>query len=138
MTQVAAPVRGGNLVLDQRIDGIGIRHPQQRFGQTHQRNPFIVRQPVFGQKNFHQAGLGGAADIPYQLRRRIGDRTPGLRYNPDGSLDIYMQHQSPGSDKESNWLPAPAGDFRPILRMYQPRPEVLDGTYVLPPIRRVE
>jgi hypothetical protein len=37
-----------------------------------------------------------------------------------------------------NWLPAPAGDFRLILRMYQPRPEALDGTYVLPPIRRVE
>ena len=44
---------------------------------------------------------------------------------------------APGPDKESNWLPAPKGDFRPILRMYQPRPEALDGTYVLPPIRRV-
>jgi hypothetical protein len=71
-------------------------------------------------------------------RYSIGDRTPGLRYNPDGSLDIYMQHESPGPDKEANWLPAPEGDFRPILRMYQPRPEVLDGTYILPPIRRVE
>jgi hypothetical protein len=71
-------------------------------------------------------------------RYSIGDRTPGLKYNPDGSLDIYMQHDSPGPDKESNWLPAPEGDFRPILRMYQPRPEALDGTYVLPPIRRVE
>jgi hypothetical protein len=70
-------------------------------------------------------------------RYSIGDRTPGLKYNPDGSLDIYMQHESPGPDKESNWLPAPEGDFRPILRMYQPRPEALDGTYVLPPIRRV-
>ena len=70
-------------------------------------------------------------------RYTIGDRTPGLRYNPDGSLDIYLQHESPGPDKESNWLPAPEGDFRPILRMYQPRPKALDGTYVLPPVRRV-
>jgi hypothetical protein len=71
-------------------------------------------------------------------RYSIGDRTPGLKYNPDGSLDIYLQHESPGPDKESNWLPAPKGDFRPILRMYQPLPEALDGTYVLPPVRRVE
>jgi hypothetical protein len=71
-------------------------------------------------------------------RYSIGDRTPRLKYNPDGSLDIYMQHESPGLDKESNWLPAPMGDFRPILRMYQPLPEALDGTYVLPPVRRVE
>ena len=70
-------------------------------------------------------------------RYSIGDRTPGLKYNSDGSLDIYMQHESPGPDKESNWLPAPEGDFRPILRMYQPRPKALDGTYVLPPVRRV-
>ena len=71
-------------------------------------------------------------------RYSIGDRTPGLKYNPDGSLDIYIQHESPGPDKESNWLPAPEGDFRPILRMYQPRQEALDGAFVLPPIRRVE
>jgi hypothetical protein len=70
-------------------------------------------------------------------RYAIGDRTPGLKYNDDGSLDIYIQHDSPGPDKESNWLPAHEGDFRPILRMYQPRPEALDGSYVLPPIRRV-
>ena len=67
----------------------------------------------------------------------IGDRTPGLKYNVDGSLDIYIQADSPGPDKESNWLPCPEGDFRPIMRIYQPRPEALDGTYVLPPIRRV-
>ncbi len=67
----------------------------------------------------------------------IGDRTPGLKYNEDGSLDVYIQKDSPGADKESNWLPAPEGDFRPVLRMYQPRSEALDGTFVLPAIRRV-
>jgi len=44
-------------------------------------------------------------------RYAIGDRTKGLRYNADGSLDIYLQHESPGPDAESNWLPAPAGAF---------------------------
>ncbi len=71
-------------------------------------------------------------------RYSIGDRTPGLSYNQDGSLDIYIQHESPGPDKEANWLPAPAGAFRPILREYQPRPEALDGTWVAPPVSRVE
>jgi len=71
-------------------------------------------------------------------RYSIGDRTPGLAYNEDGSLDIYIQKDSPGLAKESNWLPCPEGNFRPIMRMYQPRPEALDGTYILPPIRRVE
>ncbi|NPV61680.1 MAG: DUF1254 domain-containing protein [Methanotrichaceae archaeon] len=69
-------------------------------------------------------------------RYSIGDRTTGLKYNDDGSLDIYIQADSPGPDKEANWLPCPRGNFRPVMRMYQPRPEALDGTYVLPPIRR--
>ncbi len=69
-------------------------------------------------------------------RYSIGDRTPGVQYNEDGSLDIYIQYESPGPDKESNWLPTPPDDFRPILRMYQPQSAVMDGTYILPPIKR--
>ncbi len=71
-------------------------------------------------------------------RYSIGDRTPGLRYNQDGSLDIHILCESPGPGKESNWLPTPEGDFRLILRMYQPRSEALSGAYVFPPIRRVD
>ena len=70
-------------------------------------------------------------------RYSIGDRTPGLRFEDDGSLIIYIQHENPGPEKESNWLPSPKGDFRPILRMYQPKPEALDGRYVIPPIKRL-
>ena len=71
-------------------------------------------------------------------RYSIGDRTPGLAYGDDGSVTIYLQTEAPAGDKRANWLPAPAGDFRPILRMYQPGPSVLDGTYPLPPIRRTD
>jgi hypothetical protein len=71
-------------------------------------------------------------------RYAIGDRTPGLRYGDDGSVTIRMGKDAPGADGQSNWLPAPDGRFRPILRMYQPRREILDGTYVLPGIRRVD
>ena len=70
-------------------------------------------------------------------RYSIGDRTKGLKYNADGSLDIYIQHQSPGKDLESNWLPAPPGVFRLTMRMYEPREPVLNGTYTLPGVQRL-
>ncbi len=71
-------------------------------------------------------------------RYSIGDRTPGLKYGADGSLTIFMQKDSPGVDKESNWLPTPqTGDFRPILRLYQPQQPILDGSYILPAIKRL-
>jgi hypothetical protein len=69
-------------------------------------------------------------------RYSIGDRTPGLRYD-DGGLTIVMQRDDPGGEASANWLPTPPGAFRPILRMYQPRPAVFDGSYELPPIIRL-
>jgi hypothetical protein len=69
-------------------------------------------------------------------RFSIGDRTPGLDVADDGSLTISMQHQPP--ENRANWLPAPSGAFRPIMRMYQPRAEVLSGDYRLPAITRVD
>lgn len=67
-------------------------------------------------------------------RYSVGDRTPGLRVADDGSVTIVLQPDRPGPDEDANWLPAPAGPFRPIMRMYRPRQEVVDGTYVLPAI----
>jgi hypothetical protein len=67
-------------------------------------------------------------------RYSIGDRTPGLTTGDDGSLTIYIGKDAPGKDKESNWLPAPDGPFRPLLRMYQPQKAILDGSYTLPSI----
>jgi hypothetical protein len=52
-------------------------------------------------------------------------------------VTIFMQADPPGPGKESNWLPTPEGRFRPVLRMYQPRKAILDGTYVLPAVRKV-
>ena len=71
-------------------------------------------------------------------RYSIGDRTPGLRYGEDGSLTLTIQHDEPDDpEARANWLPAPAGRFRPILRMYEPKAAVLDGDYALPPITAV-
>ena len=70
-------------------------------------------------------------------RYSIGDRTPGMQTASDGSITLYLQADSPGADKQANWLPAPAGAFRPVMRLYQPQEAVLDGSYTLPAIRRV-
>ena len=68
-------------------------------------------------------------------RFAIGDRDP-LAYNCDGSLDIYIQHTSPGPDKEPNWLPAQPGLLGITMRLYAPHPEALDGRWNPPPVRR--
>lgn len=63
-----------------------------------------------------------------------------LKSNPDGSTDLYIQHKSPGKDKESNWLPAPSGDFILMLRMYWPDeadPSILNGSWSIPAVKKV-
>lgn len=70
-------------------------------------------------------------------RYSIASNTEGLKYNPDGSLDIYIQHVSPGTEKESNWLPSPSGQFNLILREYNPQEPILKGEYQVPPVQRV-
>jgi hypothetical protein len=60
-----------------------------------------------------------------------------LRYNADGSLDIYVQRQSPGADRESNWLPAPADSFILSLRLGWPDAPALDGTWQPPAVQPV-
>ena len=67
-------------------------------------------------------------------RYSIGDRTPGLRRDSDGSLTIVIQHEPPADT--SNWLPAPAAPFRPLMRLYQPQAAILDGTYQIPAITK--
>ena len=61
-----------------------------------------------------------------------------LKYNKDGSLDIYIQRESPGKDKQANWLPAAEGAFSVTMRIYWPKPEALDGTWKPSPIVRAQ
>lgn len=63
-----------------------------------------------------------------------------LKANPDGSIDLYVQNQSPGADKESNWLPAPKDKFILMLRMYWPNekpPSIINGTWKPPACKKV-
>jgi hypothetical protein len=58
-----------------------------------------------------------------------------FKTNADGSLDIYFQHENPGKDLEANWLPAPKGGFNLTMRLYGPKPEVLNGKWNPPPVK---
>lgn len=66
-------------------------------------------------------------------RYAIGSRTERLKYNPDSSLDLYIQATVPRGH-ESNWLPAPSGRFLLTMRLYLPKPEILNGEYKVPPV----
>ena len=62
-----------------------------------------------------------------------------LKANPDGSTDLYIQKESPGVDKESNWLPSPADKFILMLRLYWPdesSPSIINGSWVPPKVTK--
>jgi hypothetical protein len=62
---------------------------------------------------------------------------PQLKKNSDGGVTLLIQNQSPGKDKESNWLPAPEGPFTMYMRLYSPKQEALDGKWTAPKLKRV-
>jgi len=82
---------------------------------------------------YSQDGL--LVENPIQ-RYSIGDRTAGLKYGADGSLELYIQRESPGKDKEANWLPAPNGRFSLTMRMYLPKAAALNPLYAPPGIQK--
>ena len=63
---------------------------------------------------------------------------PDLKRDADGGVTLYIQHDSPGKDKESNWLPAPSGPFLMFMRLFWPKREALDGKWKQPPLQRAE
>lgn len=77
--------------------------------------------------------------VPNALNKfTVSERDP-LKYNEDGSLTLYFQNESPGTNKEANWLPAPKNEFLLMLRMYWPKdqdPSILNGTWRPPVIER--
>jgi hypothetical protein len=83
---------------------------------------------------------GGWWFVPNPLNKFTVSPRNNLKANPDGSITLYFQNESPGKDLESNWLPAPKGKFIPMLRMYGPNqtpPTILDGSWAPPKVERV-
>ena len=73
--------------------------------------------------------------VPNSLDRfAVGDRSPQLRSNRNGSYDIFIQTTPPTGERVVNWLPAPPGKFALVWRAYLPKPELLDGSFRLPPV----
>jgi len=80
---------------------------------------------------------GGWWFVPNALNKFTVSPRDNLKPNADGSVTLYFQAESPGKDKESNWLPAPKGEFIPMMRMYGPKPDspsILNGSWSPPPI----
>ena len=63
---------------------------------------------------------------------------PQFKRDADNGFTFYIQHESPGKAKEANWLPAPEGPFSVNMRLYWPKAEALEGTWVHPPLRRLQ
>ena len=78
--------------------------------------------------------------VPNPLNKFTVSPRDNPKPNADGSLTLYFQNESPGADKEANWLPAPKGDFLPMLRMYYPAetsPSILNGSWKPPVVVKV-
>ena len=79
--------------------------------------------------------------VPNAIKRNDLAQRDKLVANADGSIDLYLQAESPGKDKEANWLPAPKGKFQLVMRIYAPKkspPSILDGTWTPPPVTKVQ
>jgi hypothetical protein len=76
--------------------------------------------------------------VPNVLNRYTVSQRNKFKANADGSIDLYIQKDSPGKDKEQNWLPAPEGEFVLMMRLYWPSekpPSILDGTWKPPEVK---
>jgi len=78
--------------------------------------------------------------VPNPINRYTVSSRSKFKPNADGSVDVYIQNESPGKDKEANWLPAPKGDFVLMMRNYWPKeqpPSILDGSWKPPHVKQV-
>jgi hypothetical protein len=103
-------------------------------GQTPPVNPL-----AFWSITMYEADPAGLWFYPNPMNKLTVSPRDKLKFNVDGSLTLYFQHESPGKDKEANWLPAPEGPFALTLRMYWPNtspPSILDGTWQPPAVVR--
>jgi hypothetical protein len=135
---VAGPYLGGN---GEREAMYPIRYTDADGQTLNGANRYELKMPTEPPvEAFWSLTMYNAADKmlvanPIQ-RYKVGTDTEGLKKAADGSVTIAIQNEQPAATTDTNWLPAPAGDFYVILRMYQPTDAVLDGTWQLPQVTR--
>jgi Protein of unknown function (DUF1214) len=86
------------------------------------------------QRNQTQEGF----QVANSLNRFAVSSWMPFQYNPDGSLDLYFQNESPGAEREANWLPAPKGPFNLCLRLYAPKSDALTGKWNPPVVMKAQ
>ncbi len=91
----------------------------------------------FWSLTMYSAPEGWLVDNPLNRYLINSPMAPNFKRDADGGLTLYVQHQTPGPDKEANWLPAPAGPFFMAMRVYWPKKELLDGTWIEPALQRM-
>jgi hypothetical protein len=136
------------------VVGLGANRPQDAVYPLSQRASLL--EPYEGSRNYVMRFKKGELppvkgfwsltmydEAMFFVANPINRYSMSLRTNPkfesDGSLVIYIQNESPGPDKEANWLPAPKGKFHLMLRLYWPDesdPSILDGSWAIPPVKR--
>ena len=131
---------GANLAQDACYPMTTVDNNGQRLSGT---NKYVIRfankdalPPVngFWSLTMYDANFFFVANA---LNRYTLSQRNDLKANADGSIDLYIQKDNPGPDKEANWLPAPDGEFALMLRLYWPKESFLDGTWQPPAVQRV-
>jgi hypothetical protein len=75
---------------------------------------------------------------PNPLNRfSLGTKSKSMKQSADGSLTLYFQNKSPGTDRESNWVPTPTDEFSLYIRAYWPKEEILNGSWLPPSVKKV-
>jgi hypothetical protein len=127
-----------------RRDQIHLSRPRQRGATTPRWDSYAITFPK-GQtppvRGFWSLTLYNEGHFfnPNALNRySLGTKNKTLQYNADGSLTLYAGAKSPGTDKESNWLPAPDGTFSLYIRAYWAEKSILDGTWTPPQVVKVK
>jgi len=131
---------GGNLPVDAfypiaRLDGDGkVLNGESRYVMhfTMADSPPIHRQGFWSLTMYDKEYFL----VTNPINRHSLGSGDKLQENPDGSTDLYIQNESPGVHEQTNWLPAPDGEFILMLRLYWPKSEAVDGAWAPPPVRR--
>ena len=108
--------------------GTVVARPSDRSGSWRRTTPSPRRRSNILDADDTTVGAEGFQTANPINRFAIGDRDD-LTFNADGSLDLYLQHDNPGQEHESNWLPAPRGPLGVTMRLYAPAPKALDGRW---------